>query len=107
MADSNHSLSKEPSKAHDFFTIDPEKHLLVNPLDNVVVQLDEKPDSIPTGHKIARSKIAAGDPVIKYGDPIGIATADIKPGDWVHSHNMKTALSEKQTFSYQPENKPM
>lgn len=89
------------------FSVDPEKHLLVNPLDNVVVALDKVDGSIPAGHKIARSAIAAGEPVVKYGDPIGTATADIQPGEWVHSHNMKTALSEKQTFTYQPDNRPM
>ena len=29
----------------------------------------------------------------RYGYPIGVATADIKQGDHVHSHNMRSALS--------------
>jgi SAF domain len=40
------------------------------------------------GHKIARIAIAAGDPVLKYGAPIGRATRDIAPGDHVHLHNL-------------------
>ena len=49
--------------------------------------------SIPFGHKIAIKDFARGTPVIRYGYPIGIATADIKQGDHVHSHNMRSALS--------------
>ena len=48
-------------------------------------------DSIPAGHKIAVSPVREGDDIIKYGQKIGIATADISPGEWVHLHNMKSA----------------
>ncbi|MFT4012674.1 MAG: altronate dehydratase family protein [Paracoccus sp. (in: a-proteobacteria)] len=43
---------------------------------------------IPSGHKIALRPIAAGEPVLKYGQVIGIATAAIAPGDHVHLHNL-------------------
>ena len=43
---------------------------------------------IAPGHKIAVRKIVAGTPVMKYGQPIGMATADIEPGDHVHIHNL-------------------
>lgn len=43
---------------------------------------------IPPGHKVAIASIASGSPVAKYGQPIGLATADIQPGDHVHSHNL-------------------
>jgi altronate dehydratase len=46
------------------------------------------PDRVPTGHKVAIVPIAAGEKVIKYGAPIGSATADIRPGDYVHTHNL-------------------
>ncbi len=46
---------------------------------------------IPLGHKIALVDIAAGSTVIKYGSSIGKTTQDIKKGDWVHTHNLKTA----------------
>lgn len=43
------------------------------------------------GHKIARRAIAAGEPVLKYGAPIGHATADIAPGEHIHLHNLASA----------------
>jgi LDH2 family malate/lactate/ureidoglycolate dehydrogenase len=48
---------------------------------------------IPFGHKLAIRDIAEGRPVNRYGFPIGIATAAIVPGEHVHSHNMRSALS--------------
>ncbi|MCB1992640.1 MAG: altronate dehydratase, partial [Geminicoccaceae bacterium] len=42
---------------------------------------------IPAGHKIATSRIANGEPVRKYDQIIGFASADILPGDHVHVHN--------------------
>ncbi|MBP1357632.1 MAG: UxaA family hydrolase [Sulfolobus sp.] len=47
-------------------------------------------DSIPLGHKIALKDIKAGEKVIKYGRPIGVATKDIKAGQHVHTHNLKS-----------------
>ena len=44
--------------------------------------------SIPRGHKVARVPIAAGSAVVKYGSPIGRATADIAAGEHVHAHNL-------------------
>jgi (2R)-sulfolactate sulfo-lyase subunit alpha len=46
---------------------------------------------IPLGHKVAIAEIKQGERVIKYGMPIGNATADITVGDHVHTHNLKTA----------------
>jgi altronate hydrolase len=48
-------------------------------------------EAIPAGHKIALRAIAAGDPVIKYGSPIGLATADIAAGAHVHTHNVSSS----------------
>ena len=45
-------------------------------------------DEIPGGHKIALSRIVKGAEVVKYGSPIGSATADIEPGAHVHVHNV-------------------
>jgi len=42
---------------------------------------------IPRGHKFALRPIAQGEPVIKYGQPIGRATTPIGPGEHVHVHN--------------------
>ncbi len=43
---------------------------------------------IPAGHKIAVRAVGVGQPVHKYQQKIGMASADIMPGDWVHSHNL-------------------
>ena len=43
---------------------------------------------IPSGHKVALRTIAVGEPVIKYGSPIGLATAEIPAGAHVHTHNV-------------------
>lgn len=43
---------------------------------------------IPFGHKMALKDIAKGEPVIKYGQRIGIATQDIRVGELVHTHNL-------------------
>ena len=48
------------------------------------------PRDVPVGHKLARMPIAAGQPVLRWGFPIGSATTDIALGDHVHLHNMKS-----------------
>jgi (2R)-sulfolactate sulfo-lyase subunit alpha len=45
---------------------------------------------VPIGHKIALIDIAKGETVWKYGQDIGKAVADIKKGEHVHVHNLKT-----------------
>lgn len=59
-------------------------------------------EDIPQGHKIALRDIAEGEPVIKYGFPIGHATAAVKKGAWVHIHNMRTNLSGEEEYVYAP-----
>ena len=44
---------------------------------------------IPPGHKIALKPVASGEPILKYGQIIGFASAAIHPGDHVHSHNLE------------------
>ena len=68
----------------------------INEKDNVCVDLE-------TGHKISVCDISEGSRIIKYGYPIGIATADIKAGESVHSHNMKTGLGDILSYEYAPE----
>ena len=67
----------------------------INPKDNVEVDLS-------TGHKIALIDILSGSPIIKYGYPIGIATADIRAGEKVHTHNLRTGLSDIEAYTYEP-----
>ncbi|MDD3221071.1 MAG: D-galactarate dehydratase [Clostridia bacterium] len=43
---------------------------------------------IPYGHKVAVKPIKKGEPIIKYGEEIGVAIADILVGDYVHVHNL-------------------
>ena len=45
---------------------------------------------IPLGHKIALKEHAPEDTILKYGYDIGKVVADIKVGDHVHVHNLKT-----------------
>jgi altronate hydrolase len=47
-------------------------------------------DRIPRGHKIALRTIAAGENVVKYGNPIGTATVEIQVGAHVHVHNVSS-----------------
>jgi altronate hydrolase len=63
------------------------RHQLVSglriPEENIVVA-----GLIPPGHKIAARRIAAGQPVHRYNQIIGIAKQDIEPGQHVHIHNL-------------------
>ena len=72
----------------------------INEKDNVCVNLK-------TGHKIAICDIDKGADVIKYGYPIGYATENIKKGDAVHSHNMKTKLGDILSYEYNPNFTPL
>ena len=45
--------------------------------------------------------------VIKYGFPIGHATADAVPGTWMHTHNIHTNLSGEIEYSYHPNVHPL
>ena len=44
-------------------------------------------DRIPACHKVAIRPIAIGEPIRRYGQIIGFATAPIPPGQHVHTHN--------------------
>ena len=68
--------------------------MLLHPADNVEVRED--------GHKYALRSIKTGENIIKYGEPIGHATAEIEAGEWVHTHNLATNLSGKIEYTYQP-----
>lgn len=43
---------------------------------------------VPAGHKLAVRDIDNQQPVIKYGQPIGLTTAPIRLGQHVHTHNL-------------------
>jgi altronate hydrolase len=76
--------------------------LRLNPADDVVIALRDIPagtrldgegvtaaDKIPAGHKLATRAKKAGEPVRRYGQVIGFASADIAPGRHVHTHNLE------------------
>jgi altronate hydrolase len=52
-------------------------------------------EPVALGHKVALSEIAAGEPVRKYGQVIGFASRPIAAGAWVHVHNVKADLFER------------
>jgi altronate hydrolase len=82
------------------------KILRINPRDNVAVALTDL-SNVSLGHKLCVTDIPKGNPVIKYGAPIGLATCDIKTGEHVHTHNLKTALGPIKEYVYQPIFKPV
>ncbi len=59
-------------------------------------------EEIPAGHKMSIKDIACGADVIKYGFRIGNAKEDIKAGQWIHTHNVKTALGDLLDYTYEP-----
>jgi altronate hydrolase len=63
-------------------------------------------EDVPAGHKVALRALARGEVVVKYGFPIGAATAAIAPGAWVHSHNLKTCLEGVLEYTYEPPSPP-
>lgn len=78
------------------------KEIKINPHDNVAVIINAENGTVPTGHKVALCDIKTGDTVIKYGYPIGVATTDIKSGEHVHSHNMRSSIGGVQSYKYEP-----
>lgn len=97
------------------------KAIMIHPLDNVAVALEpiEKGESIslngqvtalediPQGHKIALESLGEGAQVMKYGCSIGVARDAIPKGAWVHTHNVRTGLSEEETPVYRHKEYPL
>lgn len=75
------------------------KEIKINEKDNVAVQLEGELN----GHKVALRDIKKGENVVKYGYPIGHALEDIKAGEHVHTHNIKTNLSGVLEYKYEPQ----
>lgn len=92
----------------------------INQLDNVAValrdyaagelvaadQLFSEPftlrEAVAKGHKIALCELKHGQIIIKYGMPMGIATQIILRTQWIHTHNVKTQLSNCVAYHYEP-----
>ena len=61
-------------------------------------------EDIPQGHQVRPSGISrSGEEIIKYGFRIGYAKEDIGKGHWVHVHNLKTALGDILSYTYEPQ----
>ncbi len=69
--------------------------MIIHKDDNVEVNLDN-------GHKYALCDIKKGENIIKYANPIGHATTDIRKGEHVHTHNLKTNLDGTLEYVYTP-----
>jgi altronate dehydratase len=84
--------------------------MIIDPRDNVAVALREIKANqqvrigdkeitvqqfIPFGHKVAIREIRKDEPIVKYGEIIGMATQNIKKGEYVHVHNI---ASPKNSF---------
>ena len=91
--------------------------LQVHPSDNVAVAVDALAagavvrvgetevtlrDDIPKGHKVALRHLDPGTPIVKYGATLGTTTGAVERGEWVHSHNLRTALGDLHEYTYQP-----
>lgn len=90
------------------------RFLHVNERDNTVIALDGIPkgekilvdgqeitavEDIPVNHKIALEDIPKGGALIKYGESIGVASASIPKGAWVHGHVIEGSVDREQKFS--------
>lgn len=64
----------------------------------VIVYLDDNSEerirataAVPYGHKVAVRPLSADEPVIEYGTQVAVARTSIGTGEYVHTHNIKTA----------------
>src|SRR3546814_14892056 len=83
------------------------QYLLLNPVDDVVVALEQLISGmplvdgvkvaglIPAGHKAAIRPVEQGQPTRRYGQILGFATKAIQAGQHVHTHNMSLDEFEK------------
>ena len=79
----------------------------LHPADDVAVATQDLPAGtvvgqavlrapVPRGHKLAVNAVPAGEQVRKYDQVIGFATADLAPGDHVHTHNLEFRAFERE-----------
>lgn len=74
----------------------PGDRFTVNGTERMVVE------DIPAGHKIALKDFDAGEPVIKYGYPIGYACVPIRQGQHIDEKNIRTRLEGLLEYTYTP-----
>jgi altronate dehydratase small subunit len=71
----NVATAKSPIKSGTHLTISKGKNIIAK-------------EEIPFAHKIALRRIPRDGAVFKYGERIGRAIREIRPGEWVHIHNV-------------------
>ena len=76
------TVASEASKGEPVEILSPGGSTLMRP---------EALSDVPCGHKIALRTLARGEEVIKYGEVIGIASASVEVGEWLHTHNVESA----------------
>ncbi|MCC8073588.1 MAG: altronate dehydratase family protein [Clostridiales bacterium] len=87
----------------------------INELDNVAIALENLKkgyseqgitllSDVPFGHKVSLENLHKGDDVIKYGNPIGHLISDAPVGTYIHEHNLKTNLSDINTYTFNGDN---
>lgn len=79
--------------------------LRIHPADNILIALKDvsinQPmenggvtrEAIRRGHKVASKAITKGSAILKFSQPIGIASRDIAVGEHVHLHNLNYSAS--------------
>ena len=73
------TVTSEVSKGENVEVLSPE---------GLILMRSEALGNIPFGHKIALEPLTRGNEVIKYGEVIGVASAGIEVGEWIHTHNL-------------------
>jgi galactarate dehydratase len=62
-------------------------HVKVHPSDNVAIVVDPEGarfrEHVPQSHKVSLTDLATGEPVIRYGQVIGLVNRDIAQGSWI------------------------
>ena len=70
--------------------------MIIDAKDNVAVAIEPVTEDITIYHKFAIRDIAEGEPVVKYGEHIGQATAFIPAGAHVHVHNVVSMKEDRR-----------
>lgn len=81
--------------------------VVIHPKDNVAVALEDIPkgqtvrppdgepfpalSDLPYSHKVLLRDLTRGAEIVKYGEVIGRAGADLGRGEWLHTHNLVPA----------------
>lgn len=97
----------------------PARAIRLHPSDNVAIALSDVArgsalaefrlgarEAVKAGHKIALQDLASGDPVFRYGQMIGFATAPVAAGAHVHTHNLGIG-DHRQDYEFGADCRPL